>query len=84
MEQPKVIIIVETVRQSWARDFGTFALVLSLWLIGHLADSAALEWLGIVAAIAITVSKAVSLVKREGKVFTPQQAREWLDQTYSN
>lgn len=80
--QPKVIIITETTGQSWTRDIGTFALVLALWAIGHLAESPALEWLGIAAAILITTGKAVSVVKRDGRIFTPQQAREWLDKTY--
>ncbi|MCM2293061.1 hypothetical protein NAC44_12085 [Allorhizobium sp. BGMRC 0089] len=51
------IVIHETVLQSWARDASTFMLFAGLIGLGVIAESAAMQWAGMLVAIVVFVSR---------------------------
>lgn len=78
-----IALIHETWRQSVARDLTTAAIFLVLWSIGHFAESAALEWTGVIIAWFVVMGRVIALFKGTiDKRMTPEQAREWLDQHF--
>lgn len=76
MTRPKIIIIRETVAQSWAIDAGTFLLFAALIGLGVLLDSGAMQWAGFIVGMAI----AVSWARRKETHCTIEQARVRLDE----
>lgn len=72
--KPKIIILHETVWQSWLRDASTFALFLGLIGIGVLLQSVALQWVG--AIIAFISIGARPLSKR----LSFDAARKYIDE----
>lgn len=78
-----VAFIHETVRESIARDLSTVAIFVGLWSLGHYADSAALEWAGVVLAFIVVFGRAMAVFKGTmDKRMTPDQARAWLDKNF--
>lgn len=59
-----VIMVHETVLQSWARDAGTLALFAALIGIGILADSSAMQWAGAIMAFITTCVRASGRVEQ--------------------
>ncbi|MND62680.1 hypothetical protein D3C80_539710 [compost metagenome] len=72
----QVIIIHETVLNSWMRDASTFALFLALIGIGILLQSVALQWVGAIIGF-IVVGTRASMIR---KCFTIPDARKRLDE----
>lgn len=62
--KPQVIILHETVLQSWLRDASTFALFVGLIGIGILLQSVAMQWIGAIIGMfclaTIKISKRLS------------------------
>lgn len=71
-----IVIVHETVLQSWARDAGTFALFAAMIGIGIAANSEAMQWIGAIMAF-ITV-----MIRSSGKVerLSIAEARAKLDE----
>ncbi|MFE3839605.1 hypothetical protein [Pseudogemmobacter sonorensis] len=82
MSSPKIILIHETARESWSRDFGSAAVIVGLWSLGWFADSASLEWVGVILALLIIASKAQAKISGESESMSPDEAREWLDRNH--
>lgn len=68
-----VIIIHETVRESWARDVGTFFMLVGLWAVGHLLSGEALSSAAILLGILWMAARPLK------KTMTPDEARAWID-----
>ena len=78
-----IFYLHETVGQSYARDAGTFTLILALWSIGHFAQSGALEWIGVLLALLVICGRLVAILKKSAKQrMTPAEARKWLDENF--
>lgn len=75
-QPPEIIILRETVLQSWASDAGTFALFGALIGIGWLMDSTAMQWVGAIVGFIAILSKSLTRSKRR----TIAQARQRLDE----
>lgn len=83
IDKTHIALIHETLGQSIARDLSTAATFIGLWSLGYYAGSAALEWVGVVIAGFILLSRAVLILKGTvDKRMTPEQAREWLDKHF--
>lgn len=78
----KLILIHETIRQSYARDIGTFSTIVGLWSLGYFAGSPALEWVGVIMGIIAIFSRAASMMRNDKVRMTPAQARAWLDANF--
>lgn len=76
--KPQVIILHETVLQSWLRDASTFALFLALIGIGILLQSVALQWVG--AIIGMLCLATVKISKR----LSFDGARKYIDEMESS
>lgn len=74
-EKTTVIIIHETILQSWGRDLGAFALFLSLIGLGWLIDSSAMQWVGAIIAFIALFQRASGKVQK----LSIADAREKLD-----
>jgi hypothetical protein len=75
-ERTHVIIITETVMQSWARDASTLAMFVALIGIGIWTDSIAMQWVGgVIGFLTIIALKASSRSR-----MTIEQARARLDE----
>lgn len=74
VKQTEIVILHESVAQSWARDASIFALFLSLIGVGIVLDSSALQWAGAVVAF-ITIS---SLSAGKAKRMTREEAIKHL------
>ena len=70
-----VILLTETVWQSWARDVSTVAAFIVLIGIGILLDSSAMQWTGAVVAFISVATRANGRVRR----LTISEARAELD-----
>lgn len=74
-ENEKIVIIVrESVLESWATDASTFALVVGLIGIGWLLGSNAMQWLGALFAFLTILARAMT-----ERVYTIAEARAELD-----
>lgn len=72
----EVIVICESVLQSWARDIVTVALFLALIGIGWLIGSAAMQWVGAIVAFITVWQRATARVRR----LSIAAARDKLDE----
>lgn len=78
-----VAYITESWVQSAARDLTTGAMFLFLWSVGHFADSAALEWVGVTFGGMFLFLRALAVFKGAmDNRMTPDEAREWLDKRF--
>jgi len=83
MDKTHIAYIHETWRESFARDFGTVASFLALWSAGHFAESAALEWVGVVLGCLFLFGRGVHILRKTmDRRMTPDQARAWLDKNF--
>lgn len=74
--KPVIILVHETVWQSWAKDFGTLAMIVSLIGIGIFLNSRALQFVGAIMAMIVIVYLSIG----EGKRMTIDEARAYLTQ----
>lgn len=80
IDKTHIAYIHETWRESLARDLGTVATFLALWSVGHFAESAALEWVGVFFGALFLFVRALRIFKKTVDTrMTPDQARAWLD-----
>lgn len=75
MKQPEIIVLHETVMQSFVKDAITFAMVFSLVGVGVLLDSVAMQWIGGIMAM-IGILSSMARMKKE--ITTPQKAADYL------
>jgi hypothetical protein len=75
-EQPKILIIHESVKHSLARDAGTFALVVGVIGTGVFLQSSAMQWAGFI----MLALAALALASNGDKRMTVTQARAYLDE----
>lgn len=76
MSDRKVLLIHETVLQSWLRDASTLALFLALIGIGWLFNSEPMQWVGACVGFTFTLTQA----KRGEWCCTIPEARNRLDE----
>lgn len=75
MEGKKLVVILhETVAQSWMRDLGSFGMALALVGVGWWAGSAALQWVGAIVFFLLMFAKKGGIALR----LTPQEAADHL------
>lgn len=80
MEKTHVVYLHETARESWARDAGTFVMIVALWSLGWFADSNALMWVGVLMGLVFIFFRAVYRARSALKTrMTPTEARAWLE-----
>lgn len=83
IDKTHIALIHETWRESFARDLGTVASFLALWSVGHFADSAALEWVGVFLGAMFLFFRVKRILRKTiGDRMTPDQARAWLDKNF--
>lgn len=58
------IVLHETVVQSWARDAGSFAMIVGAIGVGVALDSSAMQWVGAVCAFFALIGRASGKTKR--------------------
>lgn len=73
-----VILVHETILQSFARDAGTFATIAGLVVIGVFLDSTALQWIGAIMGFCAVIARSSGTVQRSR--MTVAQARIKLDE----
>jgi len=73
-----VILVHETILQSWAHDAGTFATIAGLVAIGVFLDSTALQWIGAIMGFCAVIARSSGTVQRSR--MTVAQARIKLDE----
>jgi hypothetical protein len=73
-----VILVHETILQSFARDAGTFATIAGLVAVGVFLDSTALQWIGAIMGFCAVIARASGTVQRSR--MTVAQARTKLDE----
>lgn len=74
----EVIIVHETVLQSWVRDASTAALFIVLVGTGALLDSSAMQWVGAAVGFGTVISRSISAGNNSR--MTVDQARKRLDE----
>lgn len=72
----EIMLVHETVLQSWARDASTFALIIAIMSIGIFAGSSAMQWLGAIVAFITMTVRASGRVPR----LSISEARKRLDE----
>lgn len=72
----KVIMLHESVAQSWARDASTFALFACLIGVGVVLDSSAMQWTGAMIGFITVFARAAS---SRSESMTISEARAFLD-----
>lgn len=78
-----IALITESWRESFARDLTTASTFVLLWSIGHFADSAALEWVGVSLGFMMLFTRLLGLLKTNmDNRMTPDEARAWLDKHF--
>ena len=78
----EIVIIRETLRDSIASDLCTFSMIVGCWSLGHFAESAALEWIGVLMGGFMVVVKGIVKLSGKSARKTPEEAREWLNVNY--
>lgn len=76
----KIIIIRETVLQSWLRDLGTFAMAAGLIGVGWALGSTAMQWFGFIATVIFLTARCSS--RSRESLMTPTEASDWLWSQY--
>ena len=79
MSKPEIIILHETVLQSWLIDASTLAMFVALIGIGVFLDSSAMQWLGAIIGFLALTSRANSSKKR----MSFDEARKRIDELES-
>ena len=74
---PEFLIIHETIRQSWARDAGSYLLIVATIGTGWWLGSPAMQWLGFLMLVVAALAKIQSKCR-----FTPQEAADKLKRDY--
>ncbi len=83
MEKTHIVLLHETWEQSAASDLITLATFVALWSLGYFADSAALEWIGVLLGLVFLWLRVMRFLKRStANRMTPDQARAWLDRRF--
>ena len=78
-----IALIHETLRESVARDVSTVAIFVGMWSLGHFAESAALEWAGVLLAATVVFVRALAVFRGNmDRRMTPDEARAWLDRKF--
>ncbi len=78
MADREVIIITESVRQSWLRDASSVAAFVALIGIGVVLDSNAMQWTGAILGFMTIIDRSVRLFRQNR--FTLEEARKRLDE----
>ncbi len=73
-KETHVIVLYETVLQSWARDAGSFAMIFGVIGVGVVLDSSAMQWLGAICAFLALIGRASGKTKR----LTKAEAIEYI------
>lgn len=76
--RPTVIILHETVAESWIKDAGTFAMIVAVIGTGWWLGSEAMQWIGFLMVMLVAVRMAGGCKDR----MTPQQAADLLCRKY--
>lgn len=71
-----IIILHETVMQSWLRDIGTFAMTVGVISVGVILNSDAMQWVGAAMLILTAISRAGAILRNTR--MTSQQAADIL------
>ncbi|MEM8801108.1 MAG: hypothetical protein AAGF55_01090 [Pseudomonadota bacterium] len=79
MSDKHIIILHETVLQSWLRDASTLALFVALIGIGVFLESAAMQWVGAFIGFTFIIGKAIASAQRD-KMLSVSEARKKLDE----
>jgi hypothetical protein len=77
MSENKIMIIRESVRESWLIDGGTFLACLAIMVLSRLMDSQAMGWLGFVALLVVAIGRMTNAAKK--RYYTISEARAELD-----
>lgn len=77
-DKQTVIVLSETVLESWARDAGTFAMLVGLCSVGWFLDSQALQWIGGIMAMIAILGRVLGTAQKSR--MTIAQARAKLDE----
>lgn len=77
-KRPEVIILHETIAQSWGRDAASFALFASLIGLGVLLDSSVMQWVGALIGFLVICNHTGSFFKKNR--MSIDQARKRLDE----
>jgi hypothetical protein len=72
----QIIILHESVAQSWARDASSFALALAMIGVGVWLESSAIQWIGWFVWLVVLTTLASNATKK----MTIKEAREFLDE----
>jgi hypothetical protein len=72
----EIIIIHESMIESWGKDAGTFALIVSLISVGVYLESSPMQWLGAIMAMIFILFKSIS----HSNKMTITEARARLDE----
>lgn len=72
----QIIVVHETIAQSWARDASSFALFTGLIGVGTLLESSAMQWVGAIIGFGVIAVRASGLAPR----MTIDQARHKLNE----
>lgn len=72
----QVIILHESVAQSWARDASSFVMAMGMMGVGVWLGSSAMQWIGGLLWLLALATKASSMAKR----MTVAEARQRLDE----
>lgn len=75
MSAIKILLIRETVAQSWLRDLGTFTMFAGLIGLGWLIDSTTMQVVGAIVGMTATFARAGA----SRNIMTIQEARAALD-----
>lgn len=75
-EGSQIIILHESVAQSWARDASSLVMAVAMIGIGVWLESSAMQWIGGIVWLLVLMSKASGVAKK----MTIGQARQKLDE----
>lgn len=77
-DKREILIITESVGQSWRRDLSSLVTIIALIGIGILLKSNAMQWVGAILGFLMIMSRAARTVKDNR--FTVEEARKRLDE----
>lgn len=79
-DEPKVVLLHETVAQSLLRDAGTFCMLVACMGVGWFLDSSAMQWAGFIMFFLFIFGRVMGTAKNNQK--TPQAAADWLKEKF--